>query len=379
MKRFAPTGRLHLPQLCALSGVMGFVTPNRVVRYTDRELPRQPPNKRALLIGINYGTKAAGPGGELRGPQRDVIEMRDLLIGTYDYKYENIVVLSDRVGAEDHLMPTKANIMRELHTFLSGQNAGDQYTFLFSGHASQSPTDDEGEKDGQDELIMTSDGEYIIDDILHDQLVKRLLPGSRLVAVFDTCHSGTLLDLPHDKCNRVASWTSCMRRSVRRVLETVWSDLVESNTNKIIQEFRKTLAERFLPNPFCSGYCPRIKPLGPNPNVLCISACKDSQEAFETDDGKSLMSIIAKTLRKNPHPSLERLMRATSQGSRDLNQEILQKQVQFDKDMEGYQQRYGYTAPGPSTPSTPRPELRYQRDPQLSSLHPLRMDCIFDL
>lgn len=60
--------------------------------------------------------------------------------------------------------------MRELHALLSGQNAGDHYTFLcalrhpllschqlnpfpVAGHASQSPSDDE--EDGQDERQST--------------------------------------------------------------------------------------------------------------------------------------------------------------------------------------------------------------------------------
>lgn len=61
---------------------MGFVTPNRVVPYMDRELPRQSePNKKALLIGINYDKGEVVAGGVLRGPQRDVSDTHNLLIG----------------------------------------------------------------------------------------------------------------------------------------------------------------------------------------------------------------------------------------------------------------------------------------------------------
>lgn len=37
----------------------------------------------------------------------------------------------------------------------------------------------------------------ITDDIMHDIMVRPLPPGCRLTAVFDSCHSGTALDLPY--------------------------------------------------------------------------------------------------------------------------------------------------------------------------------------
>lgn len=75
---------------------MGFVTPNRVVPFIDRELPRQSePNKKALLIGIDYDKGAVVPGGALRGPQRDVSDMHDLLIG--EYLLENPLTHAGRI------------------------------------------------------------------------------------------------------------------------------------------------------------------------------------------------------------------------------------------------------------------------------------------
>ncbi len=38
---------------------------------------------------------------------------------------------------------------------------------------------------------------HIVDDLMHDVMVKSLQPGVRLTAIFDSCHSGTALDLPY--------------------------------------------------------------------------------------------------------------------------------------------------------------------------------------
>jgi hypothetical protein len=38
---------------------------------------------------------------------------------------------------------------------------------------------------------------HIVDDDMHDIMVKPLPPGCRLTAIFDSCHSGTALDLPY--------------------------------------------------------------------------------------------------------------------------------------------------------------------------------------
>jgi hypothetical protein len=66
---------------------MSFVAPYRVIPYTDRELQVYEPNKKALLIGINYGQ--AGD-GELKGPQKDVEDMFSLLVGAYSQDISRI-------------------------------------------------------------------------------------------------------------------------------------------------------------------------------------------------------------------------------------------------------------------------------------------------
>jgi hypothetical protein len=58
-------------------------------------------------------------------------------------------------------------------------------------------------------VLITSDEKNIIDNELKNILVDPLPVGCTLLAILDTCHSGTMLDLPHYHCNNVyVPWQS---------------------------------------------------------------------------------------------------------------------------------------------------------------------------
>ena len=68
------------------------------------------------------------------------------------------------------------------------------------GHGGQVEDQDGDEDDGYDECIYPVDHKEagpIIDDELHFRVVKPLQQGVRLTAIFDSCHSATVLDLPY--------------------------------------------------------------------------------------------------------------------------------------------------------------------------------------
>lgn len=70
----------------------------------------------------------------------------------------------------------------------------------FAGHGGQTEDVDGDEDDGFDEVIYPVDFKqagHIVDDQIHDVVVKPLRPGVRLTAIFDSCHSGSVLDLPY--------------------------------------------------------------------------------------------------------------------------------------------------------------------------------------
>jgi len=84
--------------------------------------------------------------------------------------------------------------MYDIHIFFSFS------LLLDSGHGGQTKDLDGDEADGFDEVIYPMDFEangHIVDDLMHEIMVKHLPAGCRLTAIFDSCHSGTALDLPY--------------------------------------------------------------------------------------------------------------------------------------------------------------------------------------
>ncbi|KAJ7775646.1 caspase domain-containing protein [Mycena maculata] len=193
----------------------------KIGRYTglgfSRRTPvpeKQPasptPKKKALLIGITYAD--SGTYVPLRGPHADVQRMRKLLIEQYGYAVSEIVTLLD---SGEGVQPTRANILRAIGDLVRGARKGDRFFFHYCGHTTQMENRSNSEEDGMDECLVPMDGEdqKIMDNELRRHLVDALPIGSSLVAVFDSCHSASLLDLAHYRCNRVyVPWISKGRR-----------------------------------------------------------------------------------------------------------------------------------------------------------------------
>lgn len=151
--------------------------------------------RKALLIGINY----FGQRGQLRGCINDVRNMTAFLAEQFGYRREDMVILTD--DQQNRMsQPTKQNILRAMHWLVKGAQPNDSLFFHYSGHGGQTKDLDGDEPDGFDEVIYPVDfrqNGHITDDEMHRIMVKSLQPGVRLTAIFDSCHSGTALDLPY--------------------------------------------------------------------------------------------------------------------------------------------------------------------------------------
>jgi metacaspase-1 len=149
--------------------------------------------KKALLIGINY----IGTDSQLSGCYNDIMDMKEYLIPR---GYAVSVLTDSDDGASP--MPTRENILAACRELVSGALSGDKLYLHYSGHGSYVRDRSGDERDGADEAIcpidsITGGAEFIIDDELYNILVKGLPKGVKLYVVFDSCHSGSCLDLPH--------------------------------------------------------------------------------------------------------------------------------------------------------------------------------------
>ncbi|KAL2902111.1 Metacaspase-1, partial [Bienertia sinuspersici] len=100
---------------------------------------------------------------------------------------------------DPYRIPTRDNIRMAMAWLVAGCRAGDSLVFHYSGHGSQQRNLNGDEVDGYDETLCPLDFQtrgMIVDDEINDTLVKPLLPGVKLHAIIDACHSGTMLDLP---------------------------------------------------------------------------------------------------------------------------------------------------------------------------------------
>lgn len=142
--------------------------------------------KAALLIGINYFNSP----NELSGCINDIECIKKVLL-MRGYKY--FIVLTDSRDSrnDDYNIPTKDNILSNLSNLVNSLKPEDQLFIQFSGHGTRVFDRNGDETDHQDECICAVDK-----NILDDELKSILsLAKCKVRAIFDSCHSGTILDI----------------------------------------------------------------------------------------------------------------------------------------------------------------------------------------
>ncbi|KIY73034.1 peptidase C14 [Cylindrobasidium torrendii FP15055 ss-10] len=151
--------------------------------------------KKALCIGINY----TGTPAELKGCINDVHNIQRFLMRQCGYRQEDMVTLTDN-SRNPRQQPTRDNILQAMQWLVRNAQPNDSLFFHYSGHGGQTRDLDGDEADGYDEVIYPVDHKragHIVDDDMHAIMVRPLPPGCRLTAIFDSCHSGSALDLPY--------------------------------------------------------------------------------------------------------------------------------------------------------------------------------------
>ena len=143
-------------------------------------------NNSALLIGINY----FGTDNELYGCINDTNSIKSLISS---YNFQKISILTDN----NEKKPTRNNILEEFKNLLINSQSGDVLLFFYSGHGSYILDKNNNEKTGKDQLIVPCDLNEILDDELKNIIQLNLKKDVTLIALFDCCHSGSILDLKY--------------------------------------------------------------------------------------------------------------------------------------------------------------------------------------
>jgi len=237
-------------------------------------------NKKALFVGINYfKTKA-----ELNGCINDVKNVSELVCARFGFK--NCLYLTDE-NPDPLMKPTYNNIINGMKWLVRGAKSGDSLFFHYSGHGGTATDAENDEIDSFDETILPVDYSYsgqIVDDVIYENLVEPLPEGCRLTAIFDSCHSGTVMDLPYTyQCDgQIEVIENDTRKNIFTQALNIVSDVVSGNSSGIIDS---------ILGMFTSGTSTSnangvtneetIQKRKHNAEVIQFSGCKDSQTSAD--------------------------------------------------------------------------------------------------
>lgn len=223
-----------------------------------------------------------------------------------------------------------------------GASANDSLFFHYSGHGGQTEDLDGDEADGYDEVIYPVDFQkngHIVDDLMHEIMVKPLPAGCRLTAIFDSCHSGSALDLPYTYSTEgkikepnlaaeagqglLSAVTSYARGDMGGVFKSAMGlvKTASGNTQK---------AERY-------ARATRTSPA----DAISWSGCKDSQTSADTQEAGQATGAMSYAF-----------IAALSQNSQQSYQQLL---VSIRRIL----------------------QAKYSQKPQLSSSHPMDTNILF--
>ncbi|RIB09557.1 caspase domain-containing protein [Gigaspora rosea] len=260
-------------------------------------------HKKALLIGINYFSQQA----ELKGCINDVANLKKFLIEVYGFQESNMVILTDD-QKDPTRIPTKTNILAAMKWLVQDAQPGDSLFFHYSGHGSQEKDSSGDEYDGNDETIVPVDysqNGQITDDVMHETMVKPLQAGVKFFSIFDSCHSGSALDLPYTYSTRGMIKAPKELVDSKKELMSAGMALLSGNKKQLMS--------------FVKQKAPTIMKTGKNlmsksskADVIMLSGCKDEQtsaDAYEEGRSTGAMSFaFIKTMSANRNITYQQLL-----------------------------------------------------------------------
>lgn len=299
--------------------------------------------KKALLIAVqSVADKDLRP---LRHAHEDAESLRCLLIDKFNYPEANVVLMKDDVKLPKHLWPSRDKILEQITKMVTNASANDRFFFYYSGHGSQVTCNHHTEIDGKDEVIYGYTGHCIVDNKLRKALVEPLPQGSKLFALWDSCHSETILDLDHYKCNKLPSGNAVRTRR-QSFTGRFFPDFMSKprtlpqqplprgragnpslTLNSILM--RPQSPSSWLPRMFidnspsavrrvlspvswfkCTGDCQKMKPEEQEAaHVVSLSACRDNESAYDDNETRSTVTkFFIECVSQDPKASLFTLL-----------------------------------------------------------------------
>ncbi|KAI9710571.1 MAG: Ca(2+)-dependent cysteine protease [Bogoriella megaspora] len=263
--------------------------------------------RKALLIGINY----FGQRGQLRGCINDVKNMSTYLNQHFGYKREDMVILTDD-QQNPMSQPTKANILRAMHWLVKEAQPNDSLFFHYSGHGGQTRDLDGDEEDGYDEVIYPVDfrnAGHIVDDEMHRIMVSPLQAGVRLTAIFDSCHSGSALDLPYIYSTQGVLKEPNLAKEAGQGLLGIVSSYARGDIGGMLSTGMGLLKKATGGN---DAYQRNLRTKTSPADVVMWSGSKDSQTSSDAQIGGQATGAMSwafvSALKKNPQQSYVQLL-----------------------------------------------------------------------
>jgi len=256
--------------------------------------------RKCLFIGINY----TGQQGELRGCINDVNNIKSFL--SSNFTIHEMLTLTDDQKSDSSKLPTRANILAGFRWLRQGVTSGDSLILHYSGHGGSVKDEDGDEEDGYDETLIPLDyaqAGHIVDDDIHDVLVRGLPKGVRLTAIMDCCHSESILDLPYtyNINGALEVIENNKTKGISKIISSGVRFAFDGNKTKATASLKEGF--QFVMAGAKGGNSDArektIKTRSTDADVISFSGCKDSQTSADAQIGGQATGAMSYALIKS--------------------------------------------------------------------------------